>query len=432
MAKILFATVPLSGHVNPGIPIARALAARGHEVAWYTGSHFAGRIRRMGIRHFPFRKATDFADHRITEVFGIPPNSSLLKHVGFYQRRIFYGPMKAYYEDLQEILKEFDADLIVSDEWFTGSMPFSELGLKPVVIYGNSPLMMLSGEGPAPGSGTLPAKGPFGRNRDRIVKSITRGIFRNLHKDINQIRSQCGLPPLTYFFTEQNLHVATMTLKFNTEIFEFPFDHLPPGIRFVGPILPEASEEAALNWIEELRSSGRPTVFITQGSVDVYNINKLIIPSIRALQYEKLNLIISTGGNDPETIRRQFADRQLYIEKFIPYSSIIPLVDLIITNGGYGGVSTALSHGKPVIIAGSSEDKPEIASRLRYTGAGIDLKTGSPSASRIHKAVHAVMHQSSYKENAERIMRDFNQHNAVNESISLIEDLLREQQKEEK
>ena len=30
--RFLFATTPLPGHVNPGLPIARALVERGHEV----------------------------------------------------------------------------------------------------------------------------------------------------------------------------------------------------------------------------------------------------------------------------------------------------------------------------------------------------------------------------------------------------------------
>ena len=34
MSRFLFVVPPLTGHVNPTISVARALAARGHEVAW--------------------------------------------------------------------------------------------------------------------------------------------------------------------------------------------------------------------------------------------------------------------------------------------------------------------------------------------------------------------------------------------------------------
>jgi UDP:flavonoid glycosyltransferase YjiC (YdhE family) len=47
----------------------------------------------------------------------------------------------------------------------------------------------------------------------------------------------------------------------------------------------------------------------------------------------------------------------------------------MITNGGYGGVQHALRHGVPVIVAGETADKAEVAARVQYTGAGIDLGT---------------------------------------------------------
>ena len=34
MSRFLISTVPVAGHVNPGLPIARVLVERGHEVRW--------------------------------------------------------------------------------------------------------------------------------------------------------------------------------------------------------------------------------------------------------------------------------------------------------------------------------------------------------------------------------------------------------------
>lgn len=36
MSRFLFAPMPFTGHVNPGLPIARELVARGHDVRWYS------------------------------------------------------------------------------------------------------------------------------------------------------------------------------------------------------------------------------------------------------------------------------------------------------------------------------------------------------------------------------------------------------------
>jgi UDP:flavonoid glycosyltransferase YjiC (YdhE family) len=51
MARILFTANPASGHIRPGLPIARELVARGHEVAWYTSERFADLVERTGARH---------------------------------------------------------------------------------------------------------------------------------------------------------------------------------------------------------------------------------------------------------------------------------------------------------------------------------------------------------------------------------------------
>lgn len=54
MARFLFGFNPAFGHVRPGLPIARELVARGHEVVWLTGRRFAAAVERTGARHVPF------------------------------------------------------------------------------------------------------------------------------------------------------------------------------------------------------------------------------------------------------------------------------------------------------------------------------------------------------------------------------------------
>lgn len=420
MARILFATVPLSGHVNPGIPIARRLVQLGHDVVWYCGIYYRGKIQSTGARFEPFRRAPEFHDGVVTSKFGRIPTRTLIAHSGFYIRRVFYDPMPAYYEDLQEVLKKFDADVIVSDEWFTGGIPFSEKKIKPWILYGNSPLMLITKDAPTPGAGLMPAKGHYGRNRDRIVNFIAGMLFIPIHAHINKVRAKAGLPRLQYFFAEQNIRYSALTLKFNTAIFEFPTKELPEQIRFVGPVLPEQDHIQSFPWLSRLSQAGIPNIFITQGSVDIYNIHKLIIPAVRALRKEKVHIIISTGGQDCGALKEMFPEENILIEPYIPYALIMPFVSVMITNGGYGGISTALSYGVPLIIAGNSEDKPEIATRVRYSGAGIDLKTGRPSSRAIEKAVRKIFANPTYKENAQRVMKDFSGHDAVEESVEHI------------
>ncbi len=54
----------------------------------------------------------------------------------------------------------------------------------------------------------------------------------------------------------------------------------------------------------------------------------------------------------------------------------------VVTNGGYTGVTLALSHGVPLLQAGTTEEKSEIGARIRWTGVGLALRTTAAEAGR--------------------------------------------------
>ncbi len=88
---------------------------------------------------------------------------------------------------------------------------------------------------------------------------------------------------------------------------------------------------------------------------------------------------------------------------FLPYAGLLPRVDVMITNGGWGGTLAALSHGIPLVIAGGDLDKPEIAARVAWTGAGVNLKTGTPSSAHVERALDLVTADHSYRDAAARV-----------------------------
>ena len=70
------------------------------------------------------------------------------------------------------------------------------------------------------------------------------------------------------------------------------------------------------------------------------------------------------------------------------------------TNGGFGGVQLAIAHGVPLVVAGSTEEKPEVANRVAWSGVGINLRTGSPSPTAVRDAVTRVLADPSYSAQA--------------------------------
>ena len=88
------------------------------------------------------------------------------------------------------------------------------------------------------------------------------------------------------------------------------------------------------------------------------------------------------------------------VAPFLPHGDLLPHVDLMITNGGFGGVQHALAHGIPLIIGGDTEDKPEVAARIAWAGAGINLRTATPTPHQIRQAVEKVLKDHSYRQTA--------------------------------
>ena len=62
MARILFVVPPLTGHVNPTVSVGRALAARGHQVAWAAHPGAVGPLLPTDAELLPMPEHVD-ADH---------------------------------------------------------------------------------------------------------------------------------------------------------------------------------------------------------------------------------------------------------------------------------------------------------------------------------------------------------------------------------
>jgi UDP:flavonoid glycosyltransferase YjiC (YdhE family) len=85
------------------------------------------------------------------------------------------------------------------------------------------------------------------------------------------------------------------------------------------------------------------------------------------------------------------------IEPFVPFTELLPLVDVMVTNGGYGGVQMALAYGVPLVGAGTTEDKMEVNARVAHSGAGVSLKVDRPTSAQVLKGVQTVLDDPAYR-----------------------------------
>ena len=100
----------------------------------------------------------------------------------------------------------------------------------------------------------------------------------------------------------------------------------------------------------------------------------------------------------------------------------------MVTNGGYGAVQRALSTGVPLVVAGNTEDKPEVAARVAWSGAGINLRTGTPTPGAVRAAVRKVLSDGRYLRRARELEAAFARRDGVAEIAAMVDEVIYENQ----
>jgi UDP:flavonoid glycosyltransferase YjiC (YdhE family) len=159
-------------------------------------------------------------------------------------------------------------------------------------------------------------------------------------------------------------------------------------------------------------------VFVTQGTLANFNFDLLVNPVLAGLADEEVQLIVAAGGGKGDAI---VAPANAIVETYIPYELLLPKTDVFVTSCGYNGVQKALRYGVPVVSAGASEDKPAVCARVTWSGTGIGLKTGSPTASQMRDAIREVLNDPTYCERAQTFGASIAQTNALTTIANVVE-----------
>jgi MGT family glycosyltransferase len=248
-------------------------------------------------------------------------------------------------------------------------------------------------------------------------------VFGAEQRHGQRIRAALGLPPSRSFLFDATTDGASVVMQGSIPDFEYPRSDLPENVRFVGTLVPGSPAGAALpDWWDDL-DGDRPVVLVTQGTVKV-DPEHLLHPAIEALAGEDVLVVATTGGLDPAPILARHAADNVRLERFIPFPDLLPHVDVMVTNGGYGGTQQALMHGIPVVAAGVTEGKNEVAARVRWSGAGIDLRTDAATPDEVLAAVRTVLREPSYRANAQRLAAQYAAYDGPRTAATLVEGLL--------
>ena len=427
MTRVLFTANAMAGHVRPGLPVVADLIEAGHEVFFYTGRKYAADVERAGARFLPYPESLDWDDAILANRSSDTdkPSLAMLRHD---LSEIFVKPIAGHAGHLAQVCDGLRPDVIVSEQAFVAGIMVAEQRGIPSVLFTVSPLTLSSVDTAPFGTALEPSSTPLGRVRNRLLDRMVRHVlFAGVQREAQRTRRRLGLPPLPGYFMDWGPLMADRFLATTVPELEYPRSDLPASVEYVGALLPRrVAQDDVPEWWPDLvaaRAAGRPVVHVTQGTIAV-DPTRLLLPTIEALADQDVVVVATTGGPDPETVLpRSERPSNVRLERFVPHAILLPQVDLMVTNGGFGGVQTALAHGIPLVTAGTTEDKGEVNARVARAGAGIALRTDRPSTEAVRRAVLELLAEPAYAEAAARLRAAYAAHNGPGRVVEVVLEL---------
>lgn len=405
MSSILICSTPVHGHVTPLLAVTRTLVEAGHDVRFLTGQRYREAVEKAGATYLPLPAAADYDDRSMDAAF--PGRVGLTGPTGirYDMIQIFLRPLQAQLAAVRLALTS-PTDLIMSEPLFTGILgvlvePASSR--PPIVSLGIVPLGAKSKDTAPFGLGVPPLPGPVGRIRNALMSVMAeKVIFAPVQKFAEeQVLAATGRDLGGFFLNWPSR--AEAFVQFTVPEFEYPRSDLSDRVHFVGPVSTSATSGASLpEWWGEL-DGARRVVHVSQGTVANQDYEELILPTIRGLADDPNVIVVATTGGRPVSSVPGRIPSNVFLAEYLPYDELLPRTDVMVTNGGYGGVHFALRHGVPLVVAGMTEDKIEVSARIAWSGVGVNLRTNRPTDEAVAAGVRRVLADPNFATEANRI-----------------------------
>jgi UDP:flavonoid glycosyltransferase YjiC (YdhE family) len=396
--RVLFASMPADGHFNPLTGIAVNLADRGHDVRWYAGPEYGAKLDRLGMRWFPYQRATEVMAGNLNDLF--PERAGLKgpKLISFELDTVFVSQVENHFQDIVNIRQEWSFDALLCDGALYAEQLVAESLHVPVFAVGLT-MVMPDAKGPPPFFGLRPARTPVGRLHHAIVRRMLSSGMKAGTTHFNQILAGHGIAPIRPdgFPHEPMLRTRRVFLNGSPGL-EFPGYQPLANAEYVGPLVPARSATNPSTVLPDIiLDTSRRVVAVSQGTVDNTDPGKLIVPTIEALKDSQYVVVATTGGAQTEALRARFPSQNVVIEDYLDYDVLFDHVDVFVTGGGYGSSLAAFLHGVPVVGAGKREGKNDVNARVGYNKLGVDLRTERPKPAAIRRAVQTVLDDPAYR-----------------------------------
>jgi len=356
--RVLFTCVVGHGHFHPMVPLAHALEAAGHRVAFATDPGFCGYVRDVGFEAHPAGLDQPDALARFVAATPgwaeIPPQDRL----PFQFPGLFAGVrLPPMLTDLERILASLRPDLVIHDT------------------------TEMAGAIAAEAAGVAHAEHSFGILRPAMVRAVATEILA-------PIAARLGVenPGVSGSNGELYLDICPPGIQ-QPEIADVP------NVQRLRPAGFDAGRDAVLpGWVADLPA--RPTVYVTMGTV--FNTSADVFTTVLdGLRDEAVNVIVTVGENgDPALLGPQ--PENVHVERYIPQTQLLPYCDLLVSHAGSGATLGALGAGVPMLAVPQGADQFLNAQAIVTVGAGLRLLPTELTATAVRDAARQLLDEPRF------------------------------------
>jgi UDP:flavonoid glycosyltransferase YjiC (YdhE family) len=396
--RIVVACAESPGHAFPGIALARALRARGHEVLVQTSARWREIVEGLGLRCLA---SEDLASG--------PAEGP------WVERSV------AAVRSLTPAIREFHPDVVVSDVVAMAPPLAAEaVGVKRATLIALVYTLHPPGY-PVYPLGLLPARTPIGRVVWRAAEPALKSVIpnpswtRRVPALLNDARAELGLPPLRRRYGEISSfgHPLSegLTMVATFPQLEYP-RRWPAHVQVIGPMLFEPPHSEV-----ELPQGEEPLVVVAPSTIQ--DTERLVDVTLEALAEEPVR-VLATLSRAGRAWRGDVPDNAAVVD-WVSHDQVMPRASLVLCAGGHGMIVRALSVGVPVLVSPGGGDQAENGARVTWAGAGLMLPARLLRQRSLRSAVRRVLGDPRYAARAQEIAAWCQEHDGAGRGAALVE-----------
>lgn len=377
--RALFVGLPLHGHINPSLPLVRALVERGDEVVYCATPPFAAAIEQAGARFIPYRTAA---------LFDLGPLSARLEALSSF---LAQTTGEVLLQDL-DVFRAERPDYVVTDSvapW--GQYVGQILGVPvitsiPTFAVNRHVFRFAASSGAKPKSARL----VFAKIR-HVVKAAMLGRALKRRYGVK------GTSLVGLMFGSSALNIVHTSPEFQPCAKTFDERFL-----FVGPSVDARVATERFAWDPR---SPEPLVYVALGTL--FNEDPAFYRDcFSAFGGERMRVLMSIGTAVPAGSLGP-APPNIVVKASVPQLEVLKHAAAFVSHGGMNSVGESLHHGVPLVVVPQMGEQELVGHQVQRLGAGVRLARKEVTAATLREAVHRVLSDRRFREQAARLGDSF-------------------------